>query len=564
MTRIPVYTQQTNTPNPELAAPTQAAFGSDVAQSLQNFGDTATKVGNILQAHAEKVQKHENEAALVSKDTDARKTIQDTLYNPDIDPKTNMPIGLLNRNLGQTKGITSEFDRISSGLLQEQLSSIPEEYRDSYSKQFTTTVESYRDNVIKHEASQLNENRKQAFEANLYLRTQNSATISTPSLLGKSIEDSIKINTSGMSGFGASPETIQEENNKLRGEQTKLAVETRLAANDVKGAKSIFDSQREKLSPEYSNSITKALEGKLIEQTAQNVWDQVKGFILSDGTPDVARMQSFIEKQKNIPTDQRDEVVNYVQAKAGDLRSQISQRQEANWNGFRSAVTTAKNSGHSIDYALKLTGKYASNPYQASMMKKFAQDTFAPPDTKTDPSIFISLWKQANNRQLDQVAIDNAYKSGAITPGDYRNLSETLSNSITKGIDTQSDDIMNRITLNAKAKIKDKHDQAVYLYQAQNAIKGKTPSEAYKIADDLLKDVVVTPHTFWFDSKAPAYKAINDLQSANLLKDGTKISNAKESLKKLGQSITPSNVQYVLQQYPDGIVPSDVEIRRGK
>ena len=138
MVKLPIYEQQVqpdtavipsapkNTGNPGLVLSSM----NKNAEAEQNAAQAVGNIGEKLYAHAQKLQKLENEKQASALETQFRQGLQDTLYSPDTEivkingQDVERPKGIMNRALSQAKDATVEFDSYYNQQMEQSLAQV--------------------------------------------------------------------------------------------------------------------------------------------------------------------------------------------------------------------------------------------------------------------------------------------------------------------------------------------------------------------------------------------------------------------------------------------------------
>jgi len=265
--KVPQYQEQVRTEVPQISAPRQpsvdfpnvipAAFGADIGKATESLG----KVGGQIAEHLKRVIIDEQDKEILRRETAYRKDVQDRLFNNETETKTidgqeiERTKGLLLRQLGQAKGATQDFDEIYSTQLRNQYLGGLSEYQIS---KLSPAMDSYylssRNNVITHEANQLDEDFKQATDSNIEQSILDASTIRDGESLNKAIDENIEKATPYYSKFDEV--SLKLKNEEIASTTVKSSVISTLeSTGNLEIAQSLLDSAKDKISTESYRSI---------------------------------------------------------------------------------------------------------------------------------------------------------------------------------------------------------------------------------------------------------------------------------------------------------------------
>lgn len=246
--------------------------GADNQRTAQAVED----IGQQVQKHAAKLQLLQNEQHASRLDTDFRKSLQNKLYSPeteaiDIDGNTiERPSGILNRQLGQATGSTTDLDAWYQTEKENYLSQVNDpNYRLALEKSLESSFYTSRDNVLKHEAKQMRSDMVNTFQSELTQKIKDSAEAQTPETLQLAVNDVTNAQRKINLAADADPATSALNIGKSVAATVDTAVVNKLrSTGDIGQANELLYSMEKSIDLESFNAIQKKLETGYTAMTA--------------------------------------------------------------------------------------------------------------------------------------------------------------------------------------------------------------------------------------------------------------------------------------------------------
>lgn len=241
---------------PNVASAPLQAFGTQVNEANQKLGGAIEQVGEALGEHIIRQQRADQEAKVLENETNYRREIQDLLSSPDLD-KDGKPVGVLNRQLAQAQGATTEFDSKATELKNRYVTSANTPFeRAKLSESLDHIYSISRDNVIAHEARQRNESYKNILNSNLQERILNAGQISNPKDLLKAIDDGYDTLYAGNNQLGKDGATTAVELSKFSEDIIRSSLGA-MVSPDPAPALAYLDATKSALTPTQYDTIKK-------------------------------------------------------------------------------------------------------------------------------------------------------------------------------------------------------------------------------------------------------------------------------------------------------------------
>lgn len=387
---------------------------------------------------------------------------------------------------------------------------------------------------------------------------------------------------------------------KIQADQSKTikdVIQERLNIGNINSAQDFFDKNKTKMGPEDIPHVEKMIDDQNTIDKGNAVWDKVKDYKLSDGTPDEGKMRDAVMSIDGISAKKKEDIFKFIKARSSEEIVNQNRQDQATDLAFMNSMTTLRKTGAPVDYALSQVKNYSKNPYDQSIKEDAVRKIYAPP-SESDPSTFINMWQKIQDGHGNQQEIDTASANNKLNVSDWRKLREDLYKSNIEGKNPETKSTWERIKVLAEDKFgSDKVGKDSYLYDLHVTGKDKSPEELWKMANDKFQG---DPNTgLWGFWQTKQWKSeIQKLDAQNLawgkahedigrnetsaigqgvlfsgkktyglgdidafaaqfggydkIKSGTPVNNAIQSLMSHKQIVTPSNVKAVLQKYPDG------------
>lgn len=594
--RIQYKTARTDALN--VASLGQAIVGNDVFEAQQGLNRNLGNLGEAAMEYVDKEQKKESEKKILSTSQSALTDLDNLLNDPTADD-TGRPKGILNRKLSQVgQDTVVEYDKGVQALKEKYAANLDDKEREKFSFAFDSHARSMRDNVAKHQVAETNKDLDNRFDSNIKLQVSNSANALTDEALSENVAAIHSTVDSAMRAKGMDEKSIQLMKNQATDKAVEANIYSRLE-KDPDSAKKTLMAFKDHLSPDFYQKADKEIEGKRFDSMRSNLYTNTfAGMKLSDGEPDIARMEKAIEVSKFDPK-QKEELRSYVKSRALEDNQSFHRQEKDTLNRFENEIISGKNQGSTLTDALKVASRYGRDAKDVAEKQDIAKKLYTDPAAKSDPDAVIGIYEKTLNGTISRSEIQQAYQDGKLNASDYMSASKHYLNEKTGETKKEDSLTWQRVKILGDEKFgNDKEKKAEFYYVVKSLGQGKSPEEMLKIANDQLKDVVTSPGWLW-DSKEPRYSVEKNKMDANnavwgslhedvgkdtvnaigsglllkgakswgasdvdsfakefggmdAIKKGTPANNAINSLKSKGQAVTIDNVKAVLKARPDG------------
>ena len=373
-----------------------------------------------------------------------------------------------------------------------------------------------------------------------------------------------------------------------------------LQAGKVKEADAYFKSVQSSMTPDDIEKTTARMESKLELEENVATYQQMKGYRLADGSPDLARMQREINK-KPIPTERKEEMFDFVKGEAMQAKAISDQREAAVMHEFTNKVLAAKEAGKPLQVMLdEVTNKYGGDRVRKKELSDMAKKIYssaAVDDYNVEWQIRDDILNDRGNPVSDIKAAMRADKLKGDTAMSLMNLIHSH-----KARFEEQDRQMIYDGLKSEALEKfGKNKEGVsktnqFLSEVRARSQGKSPEEAMTYGKKLLTDQPA--QGFWGSQFPGLFKESSYVKSAQETSDARarkgqleqdfgdivteflgggdekkfnatlkalKLSDAQlrlgqphnsaiQSLRRLGYPITRKNIDFILSQEPSGVI----------
>lgn len=302
MPQVPTYNRQVDTVTPVVPtpqAPDTATIGLNALnkgfEANQNLAKTVGNIGDLLAQHAAKQQELKNDQIDSQVYTNYARDMQDKLFNQNTETiKVNgqdvtRPIGLMNRELGQTAGSTQQLDEYYFKTARQQyLDQIPDQtHKTKVSAMMDTHFDTVRGTVIGHEASQGRKDLINTQTSTIQQQINDAYGADNPIALHSAIDNGAITTDSLNKASGFDEATSKINLQKVTSGITENSVMGILkSSGDTNKAYAQLDAVKDKLSPEnygelkgkiakIGDSLEKQLNENLTKQKVANRFDYI-------------------------------------------------------------------------------------------------------------------------------------------------------------------------------------------------------------------------------------------------------------------------------------------------
>lgn len=403
--------------------------------------------------------------------------------------------------------------------------------------------------------------------------------------------------------------------NKLSAEQSAThlgVIHQRLQSGMDDAAQEYYDGHKDGMSAADVEHAESALDASKVVGESSDQFDKIiadPNFKYSDGSLNLEKIRGQVmdqAKEDGISDQHALRILTQVRAMGNEYNRDRYHKISANERSFANEVIQAKQSGQSLQDALKLAPKWGYDSYDIAQKQSYVQKSYEPP-TEDQPIAHEQLREGIQDGTVELADIDRAKDQGQISAQAWANLRQVKLKTAADGSDPAAKRTDAMIKDLAQQKIgNDKNSMAQFMYAVGQKAQGKSPDEKMVIAKQELENAPDPKAGFFsklfgggsrpqyqMDAEAAqgqqtaqgaiyadlGYKQVQAVASgmsgggfqkeqnpeAHLqafandlgvkyedLKVGQPANNAIISLHNKGKLVTPDTVRQVLAKHPDG------------
>jgi hypothetical protein len=314
------------------------------------------------------------------------------------------------------------------------------------------------------------------------------------------IEDSLRkqsafiLDKATKEGRDASDPITQLELSESATKTHASIIERMIATGQGPAAKAHLEKYRASFKGTDLGPIERAVEGAMTTEQAVATWQEVRGFRLADGNPDQDRIEKYVMARKDLSTEKKEKIWDYVRSKATEEATQKRANDAAIDHDFKNNLITGKKKGMVLDDALRLADQYGGDEVTKLDRQEIAKKLYTS-EIKTDPFAYNGLWRGIQEGRFGEAEINRAFKEGKISGSDYMELTKSSFSRINKYDEQDRKFVLDQVTEMSKELPKKERDDFTYLVLRNSH--GKTPQEILKYAKDM-KDLTPDSKGAWF------------------------------------------------------------------
>jgi hypothetical protein len=295
-------------------------------------------------------------------------------------------------------------------------------------------------------------------------------------------------------------------------------VERQLTMGLTKDAEKYFNENKGAMNADDLDKADKLVQSKMEFENNVETYNKVKGFRLSDGAPNLKKVDDYIDKLQ-VPTEKKEAMKKYAESQMADDFRNYKMRIAGQDYDFSNKVLQAKKDGTSLQTVKDtLSTKLGFDPVRKRELDELATKLYKN-DVTSDPVVLQRVRENImENRGNPAIEISDEERKG--------NLSAEHANDMRRLIWDQkhrNDAESQKGTMADLAELADekfgrgkkaKIAKAAFLNEVRDASQGKGYQETYKIGKDLLESKPTQNSTWndwvgtdsWFTKTTPAYQ----------------------------------------------------------
>lgn len=372
-----------------------------------------------------------------------------------------------------------------------------------------------------------------------------------------------------------------------------------------KAAQDYYNFHKDQITAKDKVAIEQKIEHQVNLEKGLDIWNQVKGFRLADGSLDEKKAEQYVMNQEGITLKDKMEQRSFVNSFAAEDHQAFVRQKAADEHQFMNDVIDYRKNGKTLIEAIQFTNYSTKDNLTRENRIDTVKKMWSPP-TESDPDVYINLYDKIYSGRGNQEELDEAKKRGLINVKDWSGLSKQLiRENYGGGRGADEKNVDNRIKTLIKEQVgnnaKDQNKALFAINQAASE-KGMSPEQKWNYAQESFKEVGTGNYPwykgFLFESKEAQWK--QELQRAdktntawgfahdqigkdqtdaigqgylkskesftpadidafakefggfNNIKKGTPVNNAIMSLQLRRKPVVPENIRAVLSRHPDG------------
>lgn len=598
----------------------QEAFGGGVSRAKMGMAQAGQGLINELQRQMVERKERQNDVELNQALNDFQAEVNQMLNDPDE--------GLFNtRKAHSAAGVTDEVGQKLQELRKKYLGGLTGgEYQiNAYNQRADAYENNYINMVSKYEANE-NEN---AFKLTEQSANEADATIirmnaTNDEIVNKQMEVAksriiASCVTRGLNEAGTKHEVQQYE-----GQMAANRIIALTENDEVSKARQVLQEQRERIAlynPDAVVQLERVVRDGEVREQSRLVYAAVKEYKMTDGIPDVAKVDSYIDKLDGYNDDEKAKLKDLVKGQMSNDYAASRQRIHANDRQFTNDVYDHYWGGGSFEKAMEVVDKMSRDDTDKASKRQFVYSLYGlnedgTPKThkkESNSEVYLDLWtrQQLGDEVTDQ-EINMFHKQELLSDTHFIELRKGN----VKGEAGQQDVARKNAIDRVKAEFSPKSDKEAskFLSAFATAIeKINDPNQVYAVGKEMsekreksgigwfegiftgagreakreykrkgkynytaeyveygdkrllkteLGEIMGQELTYHFRNNMTEMAALGMNVGGDVaeLREGGAVNNAMKFLAARKIAVTENNLRTLLDRYPDGKVPVDLEV----
>ena len=479
---------QISVARPQVTAPVSGAFGEKLAQAGANMAHGLAAMAKENEASARRFEVRNRNLRLTSAQLNWQKD-NDEILNGKIGPDgKRIDGGLLAKQYNDADGIATDYSSRKKELMDKHLSTAatPEEYEELrlyFEKDFQNNY----DRVAQH---QLKEQRAtddlltKAFTEDAMQRVA-----ANPETLNEQLGLMTEKAKANWTQNGLPPEVQEANQYALNGQAVSVAVGTLLERNQPTQAAEVLKENRDKIDVKTGRALAKQVKTAVVNNLKTELWAEAGKVRTATGEVDLNYAKRVIAAT-GYEQSVQDDLLKDLEARMSDEKRFKEQRNRTRDENFYSEADKLVNNGGSLEQGLKLAGQFANDSKDKFTKEKFIESLFKEYQnrgraTHSDPEEYLRLWKGITDGTVTEDDVKASFENSRLNASDYRGLVKECYKSTDEKQGTSF--VLKQIEADAKKKIADPADRAMFILEVKRQSQGKKPEEMVSIANSLLQ-----------------------------------------------------------------------------
>lgn len=473
---------------PQAPTPVSGAFGEKQAQAGAHLAQAVGQMAGEMERSARRFEVRNRNLRLTSAQLNWQKD-NDEILNGKIGPDgKRVDGGLLAKQYNDADGIAEDYSGRKKELMDKHLATAatPEEYEELrlyFEKDFQNNFDRATQHQLKQQRATDDLLTKAFTEDAMQRVAANPETLNEQ--LGLMTEKA-KANWT-QNGL---PQKVQEANlYVLNGQAVSTAVGTLLERNQTEKAAEVLTANRDKIDVKTGRALAKQVKTAVVNNLKTQLWNEAGQVRTATGEVDLNYAKRVIVASGYEQSIQ-DDLLKDLQARMADEKRFKEQRNRERDENFYTAADKLVSGAGTLEQGLKLAAQYANDSKDKFTKEKFIETLFKEHSTRgqaahSDPEEYLRLWKGISDGSVGEDEVRGSFTNGRLNASDYKALVKECYKSTDEKQGTSF--VLKQIEADAKRKISDPADRAMFMLEVKRQSQGKKPEEMVSIANSLLQ-----------------------------------------------------------------------------
>jgi hypothetical protein len=491
--KVPQYENQVapgqiSVARPQVATPVSGAFGEKLAQAGANMAQGVAAIARESEASARRFEVRNRNLRLTSAQLNWQKD-NDEILNGKIGPDgKRIDGGLLAKQYNDADGIAEAYSSRQKELMDKHLSTAanPEEYEELrlyFEKDFQNNYNRVAQHQLKEQRATDDLLTKAFTEDAMQRVAANPETLNEQ--LGLMTE---KAKANWMQN-GLPPEVQEANLYALNGQAVSTAVGTLLERDQPAQAAEVLTANRDKIDVKTGRALAKQVKTAVVNNLKTDMWAEASKVRTATGEVDLNYAKRVIAATGYEQSIQ-DDLLKDLQARMADEKRFKEQRNRERDENFYTAADKLVSDAGTLEQGLKLAAQYANDSKDKFTKEKFIETLFKEHSTRgqaahSDPEEYLRLWKGISDGSVGEDEVRGSFTNGRLNASDYKALVKECYKSTDEKQGTSF--VLKQIEADAKRKISDPADRAMFMLEVKRQSQEKKPEEMVSIANSLLQ-----------------------------------------------------------------------------
>lgn len=491
--KVPQYENQVapgsiTAARPQAPTPVSGAFGEKQAQAGAHLAQAVGQMAGEMERSAHRFEVRNRNLRLTSAQLNWQKD-NDEILNGKIGPDgKRVDGGLLAKQYNDADGIAEDYSGRKKELMDKHLATAatPEEYEELrlyFEKDFQNNF----DRVTQHQLKQQRATDDLLTKA--FTEDAMQRVAANPETLNEQLGLMTEKAKANWTQNGL-PQQVQEANlYVLNGQAVSTAVGTLLERNQTEKAAEVLTVNRDKIDVKTGRALAKQVKTAVVNNLKTQLWNEAGQVRTATGEVDLNYAKRVIAATGYEQSIQ-DDLLKDLQARMADEKRFKEQRNRERDENFYTAADKLVSGAGTLEQGLKLAAQYANDSKDKFTKEKFIETLFKEHSTRgqaahSDPEEYLRLWKGISDGSVGEDEVRGSFTNGRLNASDYKALVKECYKSTDEKQGTSF--VLKQIEADAKRKISDPADRAVFMLEVKRQSQGKKPEEMVSIANSLLQ-----------------------------------------------------------------------------